>query len=52
VRGNPYISVKTATRKAVKAPNDRQSRAVCGRVKLNAKMAKTNTFSMTSVQRP
>ena len=52
VSGNPYISVKSATRKAVKAPNDGQSRAVRGCVKLNAKMANTNTFSTTSTRRP
>src|SRR6266498_5932616 len=52
VRGNPYISVKSATRKAVNPPNDRQSRAVRGCVKLNAKMAKTATLITTSAQRP
>src|SRR5262245_23381334 len=52
VRGKPYISVKSATRKAVNAPNDRQSRAVCGRVKLNAKMANTATLITTSDQSP
>jgi hypothetical protein len=34
VIGNPYISTNSATRKPLKAPNDRQSRAVRGRVKL------------------
>src|SRR5262245_25716767 len=52
VSGNPYISVKSATRKAVNAPNDRQSRAVRGWVKLNAKMAKTATLMTTRDQRP
>src|SRR6266702_4404106 len=52
VSGKPYISVKSANRKAVNAPNDRQSRAVRGRVKLNAKMAKTATLITTSDQRP
>ena len=50
--GKPYISVKRATRKAVNAPNDRQSRAVVGRAKLNAKTTNTATFRMTRSQSP
>jgi hypothetical protein len=52
VSGKPYISVKSATRKAVNALNDRQSRPVLGRAKLNAKSANTTTFSTTRSQRP
>jgi hypothetical protein len=40
------------TRKAVNAPNDRQSRAVVGRAKLNAKATNTTTFSTTKSQSP
>src|SRR3989338_575835 len=52
VSGNPYISVKSATRNAENAPNDRQSREVFGFVKLNAKMMKMSELRMTSHQRP
>jgi len=52
VRGKPYISVSSATKKAVNAPNERQSRAVRGRVKLKAKIANTATLITTSDQRP
>src|SRR5687767_4531746 len=52
VSGKPYISVKSATRKAAKAPNERQSRALRGCVKLNAKMMNTAALRMTSDQRP
>ena len=51
-RGKPYISVKRATRKALKAPNERQSRAVFGLKKLNAKIANTAVFRITSDHRP
>ena len=36
VSGKPYISVKSATINAEKAPSERQSRDVFGFVKLNA----------------
>src|SRR6266516_4087688 len=52
VKGKPYISVKSATRKAENAPNERQSRAVRGREKLNAKMMNTPALMITSGQRP
>src|SRR4029453_17921560 len=52
VSGKPYISVKSATRNATKAPKERQSRAVRGRVKLKAKMIKTAKLMTTSDQRP
>src|ERR671925_921951 len=52
VSGKPYISVKSATRNATKAPKERQSRAVRGRVKLKAKMIKTAELMTTSDQRP
>ncbi len=38
VKGNPYISVKSATTKALKAPKERQSVFVFGLVKLKAKI--------------
>ncbi len=37
VSGKPYISAKSATRKALKAPKGRQSRDVTGFAKLKAK---------------
>src|SRR5919109_5140354 len=52
VRGKPYISVKSATKKAAKAPNERQSRLVRGCVKLKAKMINTAALITTSSQRP
>jgi hypothetical protein len=52
VSGKPYISVKSATRKALNAPNERQSRAVCGLKKLNANRMKTAELIRTSDQRP
>jgi hypothetical protein len=52
VNGKPYISVKSATRKAENVPKERQSRAVRGWVKLNAKMMNTRAFIITSGQRP
>jgi hypothetical protein len=52
VSGNPYISANSATRKALNAPNDRQSRDVFGLKKLKAKKIKTAEFRMTRVQRP
>src|SRR6266542_4480832 len=52
VKGKPYISVKSATRKAENAPNERQSRAVRGCEKLNAKMINTPALMITSGQRP
>lgn len=47
VSGKPYISVKSATRKAEKAPNERQSRRLCGRAKLKAKMMNTSELITT-----
>lgn len=35
LKGNPYISASNATINAEKAPSDRQSRVVRGRVKLS-----------------
>src|SRR4029453_17098174 len=52
VRGKPYISANSATRKAAKAPNERQSRALRGLVKLKAKRRKTAELMSTSSQRP
>jgi hypothetical protein len=52
VRGKPYISVKSAMIKALKAPNERQSRGVDGLKKLNAKKMKTIEFRTTRDQRP
>src|SRR6266540_4760563 len=52
VRGNPYISTNSATMKAEKALNDRQSRAVRGFVKLKAKIMNTNELMMTSDHKP
>ena len=50
--GNPYISVKSATRKALNAPKERQSREVRGLKKLSAKRMNTTELMMTSHQRP
>ncbi|QFS88243.1 hypothetical protein FIU96_15430 [Marinobacter sp. THAF39] len=50
--GKPYISVNNATRNALKAPNERQSRLVLGLKKLNAKKIKTAEFRTTRLQSP
>ena len=52
VNGNPYISVKRATTKALNAPKLRQSRFVCGLKKLKAKMMNTAELINTSSQSP
>jgi hypothetical protein len=52
VSGKPYISVNSAIRNAEKAPKERQSVAVFGRVKLKAKMMNTSELMMTSDQSP
>jgi len=52
VKGNPYISVKSATMKAEKAPKDRQSRFVCGCVKLKAKMMNIAELIIARAQSP
>ena len=52
VKGKPYISVKSATRKAENAPKERQSRDVLGFVKLKAKTMKIAELMMTSGQLP
>ena len=51
-QGKPYISVNSATMKALKAPKERQSRFVRGLKKLKAKMMNTAELMMTSDQRP
>jgi hypothetical protein len=43
--------VNSATRKAEKAPNDRQSRQFLGRVKLKAKMMNIAELKITRGQR-
>src|SRR3989344_2997128 len=52
VSGKPYISVNKATRKALNAPNERQSRAVRGLKKVNAKKMNSAEFRSTKDQRP
>jgi hypothetical protein len=52
VKGNPYISVNRATMNAEKAPRLRQSRALRGFVKLNAKRMNARELRRTRVQRP
>jgi hypothetical protein len=52
VSGNPYISTKSATMKAEKVPNVRQSRVVFGLKKLNAKMMKIAALMITSDHSP
>src|SRR6266705_5817272 len=52
VRGNPDISTNSATMKAEKALNDRQSREVRGLAKLKAKIIKTKELMMTSDHNP
>ena len=52
VNGNPYISVKRAIRKALKAPKDLQSRFVCGLKKLKANMMNTAELMITSDHNP
>ena len=52
LRGNPYISANSATRKALKAPNDRQSRFVLGLKKLNANRMNITEFRMAMPHRP
>src|SRR6516164_2940478 len=47
--GNPYISANSATRNALKAPNERQSRPVRGLKKLYANRMKTTELTMTSM---
>ena len=46
--GNPYISVNSASRKAEKAPRDRQSVRLCGFAKLKAKITKIAVLMITS----
>jgi hypothetical protein len=52
VKGNPYISANRATINAEKAPKDRQSRVVRGRVKLNAKRINTSELMITNDHNP
>jgi len=52
VSGKPYISVNKATRKAENAPKERQSRRVCGFVKLKANIMNTPALITTNGQRP
>jgi len=52
VSGKPYISANSATMKAENAPNERQSRALFGCAKLNAKMMNTSELTITSGHRP
>jgi hypothetical protein len=52
VSGKPYISVNRATRNALKALNERQSRLVVGLKKLKAKKIKIAELRMTNDQRP
>ena len=52
VSGKPYISVNKAIRKAENAPNERQSRAVFGLVKLKANMINIAELMITSVHNP
>jgi hypothetical protein len=52
VSGKPYISVNRATRKALNAPNERQSRAVCGLKKVYANMMKTTELIRTKLHNP
>ncbi len=52
VSGKPYISVNSATRNAENAPKERQSRAVRGFAKLNAKTMNTSELMITSDHRP
>jgi hypothetical protein len=52
VSGKPYISVKSATMKAEKAPSDRQSRLVSSLVKLAAKTMNTTELMITRLQSP
>src|SRR3989304_2196877 len=52
VSGKPYISVKSATRKAEKAPKERQSRFVRGRAKLRAKRMKMAELIRTRIHSP
>ena len=52
VSGKPYISVNSATMKALKAPNERQSRGDCGLPKLKAKMMKMTELRITNVHSP
>jgi len=51
-KGNPYISANRATINAEKAPSDRQSRVVLGRVKLNAKRIKKTELTRTNHHTP
>ncbi|MBP2311823.1 hypothetical protein [Azospirillum soli] len=52
VSGKPYISVNSATMKALNAPKERQSRGDCGLPKLKAKMMKMAELRATSTHRP
>ena len=52
VSGKPYISVNSATRKALNAPNERQSRVVWGLKKLNAKKMKIAELMITRDHNP
>ena len=52
VSGKPYISVKSATRKALNAPKERQSRPDFGLKKLNAKRMKIAELKATNIQSP
>jgi hypothetical protein len=52
VSGTPYISVNSATRKAVDPPIARQSRRVRGWKKLIAKMPNRAVLRMTRGHRP
>src|SRR5437588_11154956 len=49
VSGSPNISVKRARTNADRVPNERQSRRARYLAKLNAKIASTTVFIMTSV---
>ena len=52
VSGKPYISVNSATRKALNAPKLRQSRAVFGLKNVNANMMKITELMRTKPHRP
>src|SRR5262249_52864516 len=52
VSGNPYISANSATRNALNAPKERQSRGVRGLKKVKAKRMKTAEVTAASHHRP
>ena len=50
--GKPYISANNATKNALNALNDRQSRLVCGLKKLYANKMKTTELMRTKLHSP